>query len=77
MPHRVATPGKPLKRGIYVMPCMGETAPIVLFAVRSNGVMLGDLIPVPFGSNSVQIAEDLWDRLEAEDPDMRLKLRVV
>jgi hypothetical protein len=73
----IAKPGKPLSRGIYVMPCMGATAPIILFAVRSNGVMLGELVPVPFGSNSVAIADELWERLEREDPDPRQRLRAI
>lgn len=82
MRHRfpIGTPGDRLARGIYVMAGMGDEFEIMLFAVRSDGRVLDGhrgLIPCPAGSNSVQIAEDMYDRLELADPDPRQRIRVV
>lgn len=82
MKHKfpVGSPGERLERGVYVMAGMGEQFEIMLFAVRADGRVLDGhrgLIPCPPGANSLQISEDLFDRLEAADPDTRSRLRVV
>lgn len=77
---KIGKPGDRLERGLYVMPAMGESFEIILFAVRSDGRILGGvhgLVSVAPGANSVKIAEDLAERLDLVDPDRRRILRVV
>jgi hypothetical protein len=74
---RTGNPSERLSRGVWVEAYMGEQGEIVLVAVRANGRRLCPEVTIRPGEDSAAIAEALWDRLEAEDPDRRSIMRVV
>lgn len=55
-------------RGVYVASWLSDDGYPVLVAFDSQHHKVGEQ-PVPPGSNSIAIADDLWAAIEARDPD--------
>lgn len=47
---------------------MGPNGEIVLFAVDSRRRLVGELLTIPTGADHIQMACDLYDRLDLVDP---------
>ena len=58
-----------LDRGVWRAPWNAPNGEVALLAVTSTGQLLtGVPVTVPLGADPIAAADDLWDRLEAEDP---------
>jgi hypothetical protein len=57
-----------LGRGVWVAPWRGPNDEIVLLAVSRWHRLLGAPRIVPAGANHVQASDDLWARVERDDP---------
>lgn len=68
---RSGVPGERLARGVWVLPYMGPNYELVLVAVRGDGRAIGDPVMIPWGADSVKVAEDLWTLIEATTPASR------
>lgn len=62
---RSGLPGERLARGVWVLPYMGPNYELILVAVQGDGRALGEPVMIPWGADSVKVAEDLWDLLDA------------
>lgn len=63
-----------LQRGVWVAPWMGPNGEFVLIAIDRHHRIVGDPVTVPAGANHVQMADELWERLDAADPMPMLKV---
>jgi hypothetical protein len=73
---RKATFGDAQRRGVFVAPWTGENGEIILVAVTCDRRRIAERL-VPFGAAAHAIADELWDLLEAADPDRRASMRVI
>lgn len=73
---RKAKVGDAQRRGVFAAPWMGENGEILLVAVTSDGRRIAER-SVAFGESAHSIADELWDLLEAADPDRRATLRAI
>lgn len=73
---RKAKVGDTQRRGVFVAPWMGENGEIILVAVTSDGRRIAERL-VPFGVSGHLIADELWELLDAVDPDRRAVMRVI
>ena len=62
-PKRAALP-----RGVYYMPWRDSDGQLVLMAIDSNNRRVAEM-SVPHARQDIGIVDQLWDRLEAEDPE--------
>ncbi len=66
----VAWPGRVCKRGLHVAPWMGEQGEIVLLAFKSNRRLAAPPLELPWGADSVSMAEALQATLDEKDPPL-------
>jgi hypothetical protein len=64
----VSLPGSPCKRGLHIAPWMGENGEIVLLAMTSRKTLAVPPLEIPWGSDSVAMAEELEAILDRVDP---------
>jgi hypothetical protein len=69
---RTATFG--VGRGIWVAPWVGPNHEIVLIAIRSDRRLCGEPHLIPAGASHVLVADELWERLDREDPVPKLQV---
>jgi hypothetical protein len=62
------------ERGVYVAPWIGPNGETVLIAISRAGHLVGDPLTIPIGGNHVGSGDDMWDRLEADDPVPNLRV---
>lgn len=73
---RKAKVGERQQRGVFVSPWSGEQGELILVAVDSSGRRIAERL-VPFGVNQLGISDELWELLEARDPEPRTRLRAI
>jgi hypothetical protein len=61
-------------RGVWMAPWLGPNGETILVAVTRDRKLIGEPAFVPAGGNHVKAADDLWERLDADDPIPNLKL---
>lgn len=64
----VALPGARCKRGLHIAPWMGDNGEIVLLAMTSRHTLAAPPLEIPWGADSVAMAEELEMILERVDP---------
>lgn len=64
----IAVPGAACPRGLYVAPWMGPNDELVLLAITSRGRLAAEPLVIPWGSDSVALAEELEATLDRADP---------
>lgn len=69
---RILRPGNLAKRGVWIAPWLGDAGEMILVSVRHDRRRVEER-PIPPGSNSIDIGDEMWDRLDREDP-MGLRL---
>lgn len=74
---RIARPGQPLARGVYVAPWMGEQGELVLLAITSRSRLACPPITIPHGADRVAASDAAWAAIEAVDPVADLRLRAI
>lgn len=67
-------PGKMIERGVFVAPWLGPNGETVLIAISRAGRLAGEPLTIPVGGNHVELGDAMWDRLDADDPEPRLRL---
>lgn len=70
----VAVIGEPCEPGLHIAPWMGEQGEIILLAVTSNRRLAAPPLEIPWGADSVAMAEELQRVLDAADPP---RLRII
>jgi hypothetical protein len=61
-------------RGVWVAPWVGPNGEIVLLALRRDNRLAGEPHVIPLGASHVLAADELWERLDREDPEQRLQI---
>lgn len=64
----VAVPGKQYPRGLYIAPWMGDNGEIVLLAMTGDHRLAAPPLEIPWGADSVAMAEHLQTALDAAQP---------
>lgn len=62
------------ERGVWVAQWLGPSGEMILVAVSREHRQVGDLVLIPAGGNSLEASDELWRRLDGEDPIPNLKL---
>lgn len=65
-----------ISRGVWCAPWDGPNGEIILVAVSSAGRRLEERL-VSVAEDYLEVAETMLDRLDALDPDVRSKLRLI
>ncbi len=63
-----------LSRGVYVAPWVGPKGEVVLLAVTREQKLAESPRIVPIGANQAIVRDEMWARLEHEDPQPILRI---
>ena len=66
--------GEAFGRGVWMAPWVGPNGETILVAVTRERKLAGDPVLVPLGGNHVNAGDELWARLDEDDPMPNLKL---
>jgi len=61
-------------RGVWIAPWMGPNGETVLVALNRHDRQLGDVILIPAGGNHLAASDELWARVERDDPIPNLRV---
>ncbi len=65
---------KPYGRGVWIAPWMGPNGEMILVGLNRHDRQIGDPLMIPLGGNHLAASDELWKRVDRDDPMPQLRV---